>query len=91
MSAQEIIAILESQVKGTMLIIYNMLAGYPTITQVLQRREDHWCLACDKEYSGVIFKSCDVVENMRFMEHPWEAALVDWSGAVMIDLTELRD
>jgi hypothetical protein len=91
MSAQEIIALLESQPPGTLLIVYNMLAGYPSVTQVISRQKTHWCVCCDREIEGVIFYSSAVVENLKRMEHPWEAALVSWSGAIPLDLSELRD
>jgi hypothetical protein len=97
MSAQDLIALLESQTPGTLLIIYNMLAGYPTVSQVISREKEqpyqpaHWCVCCDRDDIGQVFSSRDVVCHLKHLEHPWEAALLGWGGAQMLDLSELED
>jgi len=89
-SAQEIIAILEAQIPGTLLLIYNMLSGYPAVTQVISRQKTHWCVDLEPETCGMIFSSSAVVEHLKRMEAPWEAALMSWSGATLLDLSELE-
>jgi hypothetical protein len=96
MSAQDLIALLESQTPGTLLIVYNMLLGYPTLSEVISRQKEqpylaaHWCVCCNDEASGKVFTSSDVVNHLSQLENPWQAALMDWSGAQMLDLSELE-